>query len=121
MNREPSSAPVSSTPPPAISPGSACCISATGCGTVVASLPEGWVDAARRPISVEPDSFTWYGRHWWVYPCNHGSFRASGYEGQAIVVVPGLDLVIVRLGKTPFENGADPLFSHLAELIACFE
>ena len=84
-------------------------------------LPEGWVDDARRPLSVEPDSLNWYSRHWWVYPCTHGSFRASGYEGQAIVMVPGLDLVIVRLGKTPFENGADPLFSHLAELIACFE
>ncbi|MDH3299079.1 MAG: beta-lactamase family protein [Acidimicrobiia bacterium] len=84
-------------------------------------LPEGWVDDARRPLSVEPDSLNWYSRHWWVYPCTHGSFRASGYEGQVIVVVPGLDLVIVRLGKTPFENGADPLFSHLAELIACFE
>lgn len=84
-------------------------------------LPEGWVDDARRPRSVEPDSLNWYSRHWWVYPCTHGSFRASGYEGQVIVVVPGLDLVIVRLGKTPFDNGADPLFSHLAELIACFE
>ncbi len=84
-------------------------------------LPEGWVDDARRPLSVEPDSLNWYARHWWVYPCGHGSFRASGYEGQVIVVVPGLDLVIVRLGKTPFENGGDPLFAHLAELIACFE
>ncbi len=84
-------------------------------------LPEGWVDDARRPLSIEPDSLNWYSRHWWVYPCSHGSFRASGYEGQAIVVVPGLDLVIVRLGKTPFENGADPLFSHIAELISCFE
>ncbi len=84
-------------------------------------LPQGWVDDARRPRSLEPDSLNWYGRHWWVYPCSHGSFKASGYEGQAIVVAPGLDLIIVRLGKTPFENGADPLFCHLAELIACFE
>ncbi len=84
-------------------------------------LPEGWVDDARRPVSVEPDSLNWHSRHWWVYPCTHGSFRASGYEGQVIVVVPGLDLVIVRLGKTPFENGGDPLFGHLAEIIACFE
>ena len=84
-------------------------------------LPEGWVDAARTPQAVEPDSLNWYGQHWWVYPCNHGSFKASGYEGQIITVVPGLDLVIVRLGKTPLENGGDPLFLHLAELIACFE
>ena len=84
-------------------------------------LPEGWVDDARRPVSVEPDSLNWHSRHWWVYPCTHGSFKASGYEGQVILVVPGLDLVIVRLGKTPFENGGDPVFCHLAEIIACFE
>ncbi len=84
-------------------------------------LPEGWVDAARTPQALEPDSLNWYGQHWWVYPCSHGTFRASGYEGQAVAVVPGLDLVIVRLGKTPFANGNDPLFLHLAELISCFE
>lgn len=84
-------------------------------------LPEGWVDLARTPQALEPDSLNWYGQHWWVYPCSHGSFRASGYEGQVVVVVPGLDLVIVRMGKTPFENGADPVFLHLAELISCFE
>ena len=84
-------------------------------------LPEGWVDAARTAQAVEPDSLNWYGQHWWVYPCAHGSFRASGYEGQAVLVVPGLDLVVVRLGKTPFANGNDPLFLHLAEIISCFE
>jgi len=84
-------------------------------------LPEGWVDAARTAQAVEPDSLNWYGQHWWAYPCTHGSFRASGYEGQAVLVVPGLDLVVVRLGKTPFANGNDPLFLHLAEIISCFE
>ncbi|MCP3855947.1 MAG: serine hydrolase [Actinomycetia bacterium] len=84
-------------------------------------LPHGWVDRARTPQGDEPDRLEGYGDHWWVYPCPHGSFRCSGYEGQAIVCVPGLDLVIVRLGKTPNENGPDPLFLHLAELVSCFQ
>ncbi len=61
-----------------------------------------------------------YGDHWWLYPCQWGSFRASGYEGQATMVVPGLDLVLVRLGKTPSVNGSDHLLLHLAEIISAF-
>lgn len=83
-------------------------------------LPEGWVDAARTPHAQGEDSLEMYGDHWWIYPCRWGSFRASGYEGQAIVVVPGLDLVLVRLGKTPYENGNDSLLLHLAEVISAF-
>ncbi len=83
-------------------------------------LPEGWVDGARTPHAQEADSLEMYGDHWWIYPCRWGSFRASGYEGQAIVVVPGLDLVLVRLGKTPYVNGNDHLLLHLAEVISSF-
>jgi hypothetical protein len=32
-----------------------------------------------------------------------GSFRASGYEGQSILVCPGLDLLAVRLGHSTAE------------------
>ena len=83
-------------------------------------LPAGWVDRARTPQADDPDRLERYGDHWWVYPCPYGSFRCSGFQGQAIVCVPGLDLVIVRLGKTPTEAGPDPLFLHMAEIVACF-
>ena len=43
---------------------------------------------------------TLYGAHWWVVGDEFDSYRASGYEGQSILIVPGLDLVVVRLGKT---------------------
>jgi CubicO group peptidase (beta-lactamase class C family) len=62
-------------------------------------LPEGWVDDARRALSVDTDG-TLYGSHWWVVGDECGSFRAAGYQGQAILCVPALDLVVVRLGKT---------------------
>jgi CubicO group peptidase (beta-lactamase class C family) len=68
-------------------------------------LPEGWVDHGRRPRSVDPEDGKLFGAHWWVVGDEYGSFRASGYEGQSILISPGLDLVVVRMGKTPTERG----------------
>jgi CubicO group peptidase (beta-lactamase class C family) len=64
-------------------------------------LPEGWVDHARQARSVDPTDGRVYGAHWWVVDDDVGSFWASGYDGQSILCVPALDLVVVRLGKTP--------------------
>ncbi len=67
-------------------------------------LPEGWVDHGRRPRSFDEEDRTFYGAHWWVVGDEWGTFRASGYEGQTIAISPRLDLVLVRLGKTPEER-----------------
>lgn len=64
-------------------------------------LPVGWIDHGRRVRSVDPEDGQLYGAHWWVHGDDHGTFRASGYEGQRIIVSPALDLVVVRLGSTP--------------------
>jgi len=64
-------------------------------------LPEGWVEFARTQTSVDPGDGQGYGAHWWIWNDRHGTFAAQGYEGQLIAVVPSLDLVMVRLGKTP--------------------
>ena len=66
-------------------------------------LPDGWVDLARRFRSTDEETGNGYGSHWWVDPDDVdglGSFWASGYEGQRIFIVPALDLIVVRLGKT---------------------
>ncbi|HUF33178.1 MAG TPA: serine hydrolase [Acidimicrobiales bacterium] len=63
-------------------------------------LPEGWVDHGRRPRSVDPVDGRRYGAQWWVVDDDLGGFWANGYEGQSILVVPALDLVVVRLGKS---------------------
>ena len=63
-------------------------------------LPQGWVDHARRPRSIEPVDHRLYGAQWWVVGDDLGTFWANGYEGQSIMVCPGLDLVVVRLGKS---------------------
>jgi CubicO group peptidase (beta-lactamase class C family) len=66
-------------------------------------LPTGWVDHARRQRSVDEEG-NGYGAHWWVIGDDQGSFRASGYEGQAILICPGLDLIAVRLGRSTAEQ-----------------
>ncbi len=68
-------------------------------------LPAGWVDCARTWVSVDPEDGSPYGAHWWgVAGDTLGTFRASGYEGQSITLCPTLDLMVVRLGKTPLER-----------------
>ena len=63
-------------------------------------LPEGWVDAGRSPRSVDPDDGNLYGAHWWTREDPLGAFWAAGHDGQSLDIVPALDLVVVRLGRT---------------------
>lgn len=79
-------------------------------------LPSGWVDRARTSQATDPERGEGYGEHWWVLDDGLGSFCASGYEGQRIVVCPALDLVVVRLGKTPASLG-EAWHEHLAALV----
>jgi CubicO group peptidase (beta-lactamase class C family) len=84
-----------------------------------AVLPAGWADHARTPTPVPETEDYGYGAHWWLWREEPGSLAAHGYEGQRIVVLPGRDLVLVRLGRTPEEqrvamNGA------LRRVVACF-
>lgn len=63
-----------------------------------------WTDTAQRPLSVDPESGHLYSWHWYVTGDEFGTYWASGYEGQMINVVPALDAVVVRLGRSPEEN-----------------
>lgn len=81
-------------------------------------LPDGWVDHARIPRSDDGEG-GFYGHHWWVWGDDLGTFAANGYEGQRIIVVPPLDLVLVRLGKTPVDHKAE-LQAFLTELVDAF-
>ena len=65
-------------------------------------LPDGWVEAARRPTARQAGvEDLAYGAHWWLDMVGPGSFSANGFGGQYTVVIPDLDLVIVRHGLTP--------------------
>ena len=82
-------------------------------------LPAGWMDAARTMHAWDPNDAQGYGEQWWVADDEFGTFFCNGYEGQRIACVPALDLVVVRLGKTPAELG--PQWRHrLGDLIECF-
>lgn len=67
-------------------------------------LPEGWVDYARTPTPVPPTEELGYGAHWWLGMAGPGSFSANGYGGQYTLIVPDLDLILVRNGKSPLEQ-----------------
>ena len=75
-----------------------------GCWNGRRILPEGWVDYCRTPGPADPgpENYNYgYGAQWWLNADTFGTFFASGYSGQRLVIVPALDLVIVRLGNTP--------------------
>jgi CubicO group peptidase (beta-lactamase class C family) len=82
-------------------------------------LPEGWIDAARVPRSTDDEDGSLYGLHWWMEGDDLGTFSANGYEGQRIVIVPALDLVVVRLGKTPATHG-DAVTRYCREVVDSF-
>lgn len=82
-------------------------------------LPEGWVDYARTPTWQQPGADDPYGAHWWLSVGGPGSFSANGYEGQFIVVAPDLDLVVVRLGRTPLDHKLVTR-AWVHDLVGCF-
>jgi CubicO group peptidase (beta-lactamase class C family) len=83
-------------------------------------LPEGWVDHGRRIRSYDPDEGRWYGAHWWSVGDDLGTFWASGFEGQSLMVCPPLDLLAVRLGKSPVDHHNPNLTAWRARLVDAF-
>jgi CubicO group peptidase (beta-lactamase class C family) len=83
-------------------------------------LSEGWVATAAEETGRDDDGRI-HSSHWWVFGDNPwGAYFCSGYLGQYVVVVPPLDLVVVRLGETPpTERGQ--VAAVLGELISSFE
>lgn len=82
-------------------------------------LPEGWADHARTPTPVPEDERYGYGAHWWRWRDEPGSLACHGYLGQRIVVLPGRDLVLVRLGETVTDL-QDGLHAALSQVMKCF-
>ena len=70
-------------------------------------LPEGWVDFMATPTDASGCN---YGAQLWIRGgCTEGSaapvFELSGFMGQGVVVVPGSETIIVRLGFGPWIMG----------------
>lgn len=81
-------------------------------------LPAGWVDYGRTLRACDAEG-AGYGAHWWIWDEHRDVFAAQGYETQRILVDPGSDLVVVRLGKTPAEQGP-AVDAWLGDLLDCF-
>lgn len=83
-------------------------------------LPERWVDHARRIRSYDAEENRWYGAHWWAVGDDLGTFWASGFEGQSLMICPPLDLVVVRLGKSPEDHHNPELRAWRAAVVDAF-
>ena len=83
-------------------------------------LPPGWVDYARTPTFQQAGVTEGrYGAHWWLDIAGPGSFSANGYDGQYTVLVPDLDLILVRHGATPLDK-KDTLKAWVGQVVQCF-
>ncbi len=82
-------------------------------------LPEGWVDLARTTHAFVEEDNIGYGHHWWTVPDDFGSFAGSGYDGQRVQIVPAMDLVFVRFGKTEQDDlpALNAWYAELVELL----
>lgn len=81
-------------------------------------LPADWVATAADAVSRDLEGRV-HCMHWWRWPApNPDAFYASGFEGQYTIVVPSLDLVVVRLGQTTAER--DTVHEHLTGLIESY-
>jgi CubicO group peptidase (beta-lactamase class C family) len=82
-------------------------------------LPEGWVDHGRLLRSTDPTDGRFHGAQWWCTGDEHGTYWASGYDGQSITISPALDLIVVRLGHSPAPLDAG-LFGWRARVVERF-
>jgi CubicO group peptidase (beta-lactamase class C family) len=83
-------------------------------------LPAGWVDHARRIRSYDEAENRWYGTHWWSVGDDLGTFWASGYDGQSLMLCPPLDLLVVRMGRSPEEHHNPNLTAWRAAVVDAF-
>ena len=68
-------------------------------------LPEGWVDYVSSPNGPQPDGPFGYGAGFWLLNKSEGvppdTFAAMGNRGQFIIIVPSMNVAIVRRGEDP--------------------
>ena len=68
-------------------------------------LPEGWVKYVSSPSGPQPTGPFGYGAGFWLLNTSEGipadTFAAMGNRGQYVVIVPSMNVVIVRRGEDP--------------------
>ncbi|HEX9728107.1 MAG TPA: serine hydrolase [Gemmatimonadales bacterium] len=80
-------------------------------------LPEGWVEFVRTPTPTDPNRG--YGGLFWVnaggaFPDIPGdAYTPAGFMGQNTMIIPSLDLIVVRLGPSP--GGSNAYLNRVVE------
>lgn len=73
-------------------------------------LPEGWAEYVSSPSGPQPDGPFGYRAGFWLFNKSDGippdTFAAMGNRGQFVVIVPSMNVVIVRRGKIPLERAS---------------
>jgi CubicO group peptidase (beta-lactamase class C family) len=83
-------------------------------------LPQGWVDYARTPTWRQPVEELPYGAHWWMEMAGPGSFSANGHDGQYTVLIPDLDMIVVRHGLSSGDEKEDAAKTWIKAIADCF-
>ena len=87
-------------------------------------LPPGWVDFVTTPAPAHPEGG--YGGQFWLNrdrefaEVPEDAYSARGYRGQITMMIPSLDMVIVRLGHTP-NYGPGSHNTLIREIIECVD
>jgi CubicO group peptidase (beta-lactamase class C family) len=87
-------------------------------------LPEGWVRYVSTPSGPQPEGAFGYGAGFWLMNKSDGvpldTIAAMGNRGQYVVIVPSLDVVIVRRGEDPVGASFD-IAAFTRDVLAALE
>ena len=82
-----------------------------------AILPDEWIEYGRMPTRTATTGC--YGAHFWLARDEFGTYACTGYQGQYILIIPALDMVITRSGLTDVDK-RDNVLAAISEIIQCF-
>ena len=88
-------------------------------------LAEGWTKYTNTPSEASLKSRAYGAQFWlnakskkqWIPTAPEDMFAAKGHYGQYVVIVPSMELVIVRLGQT-YSKGAFNVDAFIEEILA---
>lgn len=88
-------------------------------------LPDGWADYVSSPAPVQPRRANGYGAQWWLLNKTDGipddAYGAFGNRGQYLIVIPSLDVLIVRRGYDVNGGGRFDPNAFVAAVVAALD